>query len=180
MPWTNRMYQLITPFLEEIQEIEYTLGDLRLLRDIDAGVGAQLDGIGDILVVSRDSMTDIEYRIQLRLKIFLNRSSSQPESIIAFIADITNSATVKFYENYPAKIRIEVDGDETLGIFTDIIQMINQLAPAGVGVEVVYINPSLSPFAFGNEGAETTDGDGFYETGYGGAQSAGAFSELAS
>jgi hypothetical protein len=180
MAWSNRMFDLITPFLEEIQEIEYVLGDLRLWRSIDSAIGAQLDGLGDILNVPRAGQTDVEYRFSLKLKVYLNRSSGQPETIIVFIADITDSSVVRLMERYPGKIRLEVNGTNVIPIFPTLVQIVQQLAPAGVGVQVVYINPALSPFAFGNEGAEVTDGDGYYETGYGGAQSAGAFAELAS
>jgi hypothetical protein len=66
-------------------------------------------------------------------------------------------------------------------MFTVLVQTVQQIAPAGVKVQVVYINPALSPFAFGDEGAEVTDGDGLFETGYSpGLQTAGVMSELAS
>lgn len=177
MAWDNRMFKLITPFLEELQDIEYVLSDLRLFRSIDSGVGAQLDGIGDILNVARRTMTDIEYRVQLRLKIFLNTSSGQPEVIIAFIKNLSESTTVKLYEAYPARVILEIDNIPTTITLKEMLQLTQQLAPVGVTIEIKYINPASPAFAFDDEGLEVTDGEGFYETGYGGVQVAGVISE---
>ena len=182
MALTNNMFKLVTVYINQVQEIEYVLGDLRLKRDINAGVGAQLDGLGRILDEARGTLNDVEYRLKLLLKIMINTSSGIPETAIAVIKDLTNSNSVVYTERYPASVSITVDGDETINEFKTIIQRLKAVLPAGVDVEIVYINPALDAFVTGDDGAFPSTGEGFLEKDYSETTfgySAGALAEKA-
>jgi len=191
MAFNNNIFRLIEPFIDEVQVIENTLSDLRLKRSIDAAQGTQLDNIGDILNLVRvvgDS--DAAYRGKLKLEVVLHRSAGEAERIISFVEEITNIVTVtaKLEELAPAKYRLSLLGPAAdilkpplpSKFFKDLRQKVEKITASGVGVDINFQESTLSPFAFGNEGAEVTDGDGFLEEGFDeitGSYTAGAMAE---
>lgn len=183
MALTNRMFQLIEPFINQIQEVELVLDDLRNFRDLDNAEGQQLDGLGEILNEFREGATDTDYRKTLKLKVIINASNGEPEGVIQFVKEITNSTKVIYQEAFPAGVCIIADGDQTLAQFPTIKQQLIQVLPAGVLVKCFnFLDPAFSAFAFEDEGAEVTDGEGFLELGFSeiaGGYTAGALTETA-
>ncbi len=189
MALSNNFIELLRPFIKQAQEIENVLNDLKLFRSINNSEGAQLDSLGDILDVERDTGEgDISYRIRLQLKIVENRSNGEPEVIIDFVKDTTNSNDVEYRAMFPAGVGLTIDGldmavpaDKTL--FGDILQLTQPLLAAGVKLrEIVLINPNLDPFVTGDDGAFASVGEGFLEKGFDevtNGYKAGAFAEKA-
>ena len=131
--------------------------------------------------------TDADYRGALKLEVILHRSNGEAETIISFAEEFTNIATVtaKLKEIFPAKYRLSLLGPQADIIkkgdfFKNLVQAIEKISAAGVGVDVDFQDSAFSTFAFGNEGAEVTDGDGFLEEGFDeitGSYTAGAMAE---
>jgi len=182
MALSNNIFELITPFINQIQELEFVLDDVKNLRGFDTGEGQQLDNLGEIVVQARETgQDDISYRKDLKLKPIINASNGEPEGVINFVKVITNSSKVIYQEAFPAGVVIIANGDETLDEFPTIIQKLIQVLPSGVLVRsFTFLDPAFTPYAFGDEGAEVTDGDGFLELGFSeivGGYTAGALAE---
>lgn len=180
MAVTNKMFDLLDPFIQEIQDIEYALSDLELKRAVSTAEGTQLDRVGDTVGQPRLGAIDSVYRASILLKIILNTASGDPETVIAYLKRITNSSNVLCIETYPAGVLYDVDGDQTLVLGSDLKHVVEKVLPASVKLRIVYINPAYSPFTFGPEGAYTPVGEGFLEEGYSeivGSYTAGALSE---
>jgi len=183
MAFTNRMFQLIEPFLVEVQAAEFMFDELKLLRIIDTSSGAQLDGWGDILDEPRDGLDDINYRIALKAKIAVNFGHGVPEVVIDFVRQITNANNVEYTEAFPAGVRIISDGDAMVSLMDSLVSVVESVLPSGVKLRsLVFNNPAFTPFNHSESGGPSTDGDGFLELGYGeipNGYTAGAYTELA-
>jgi hypothetical protein len=178
MPESNRMFDLITPFIEEVQDIETMLNDLREVRDVDNAEGLQLEGVGDIVDLPRPAgMNDDDYRAALRLKNTLNLSAGQPELLIAFAKDFTGAA-VEYREPWPGYFVFYTNASCD---FTRLRQNLKALAPVGVGFDIIYVNPAVNTFNFADEGGFSSPGYGFLELDYPEAENsytAGCLTEL--
>ena len=65
------------------QQLEYVLKDIYdKTRNLDAAIGAQLDGIGEIIGLRRANLDDEHYRSALRFQILLNNSGGESEFLI--------------------------------------------------------------------------------------------------
>lgn len=88
--------------LEDLFWQEYT-------ETVDTAEGAQLDVIGRIVGQPRNGCTDPVYRMWLRARMLVNRSSGTPEDIIACISAITpGNAIVRVQEVFPAGIVVSL------------------------------------------------------------------------
>lgn len=115
----------------ELQAFEDASFELNSLLDIDLMEGAQLDGIGTIVVEPRQGKSDAAYRIAIRQKIAANAGSGEPESVItAFIVATSPTGAVDYIEDYPAGFIIYGDGSQP----ANLQQTIEAAAPAGVYV----------------------------------------------
>lgn len=61
---------------------------------LNEAVGAQLDGIGEILGETRQNRTDDDYRAFLSVRITINISRGEPETLISVLSAITESTYV--------------------------------------------------------------------------------------
>lgn len=100
--------EMLSSFVQEVQEIEnvlYSLFDERLL---DTAVGAQLDLLGRIVEEPRKSSDDEQYRKFIRGRIAANRSSGTiPEllNLLTIISEIGDEYIIREY--YPASLVAE-------------------------------------------------------------------------
>lgn len=105
---------------DRVQALEDALQQLLRERFLDAAVGKQLDELGEIVGEPRLSRTDRQYRPAIRIRIELNRSGGEPESVISFVRQGFGAEIVDFREIYPAKIEVYARfGDEGAG--TDLV-----------------------------------------------------------
>jgi hypothetical protein len=101
----------LTAYLSEFQVLEDVFKDLYLKRSLDSAEGAQLDGLGQILVLEREGRTDDEYRAALKFQAFLNQSKGEPETLIAALKVFTGATRVAVWELFPAKCYGWYDSD---------------------------------------------------------------------
>lgn len=146
------MCSLVTP----LQELEFVYDDLYTKRWLDSSEGVQLDGIGDIVGLSRQGLNDEEYRNGLRFQISVNMSNGEWETMISVTKELTNATIVRIQEMFPAGIHLFTDG-ATIPI--NLIQLLEQSAPAGVKLTVSTTYLELPQFAYQIETA-TPDPDG--------------------
>lgn len=122
---------------------------MKLILDVDRAQGAQLDRIGDIVVLSRadagllaaqagnldfDVIDDVRYRKYLKYKILENTSNATYKDIISAIKMIWGADKIKYLENEegPASLTVSFPYHYTAG---DVF-ILPPLTAAGVGIHV--------------------------------------------
>ena len=143
------LQNMICAFLEEAQDLEGVFQDLKIFRAVDNAVGEQLNQMADVVGADIDGLNDADARARIRFQIGLNISNGEPETVITFVKEITDSTFVQYFEAWPAKISLFIDGS-TIPI--GLNAMIQGVAPAGVGVDVTTSYGGGTPFAVLPEG----------------------------
>lgn len=118
------------------QELEIVFQQLKYLRAVDKGDGAQLDVVGSLLDLPRGGLDDVNYRQALRLRVIRNICQGDPNSIIEYARRVANATIVEYTEG-EAAINIGHNGD-VLALTVDVVK---DVTPAGVGVTVEFITP---------------------------------------
>jgi hypothetical protein len=91
----------------------------------DDAVGDQLDGLGDIVGQERLGWDDDTYRVFLKARLAINRSSGTAEELIRIFNVLEPDATVVITEYFPAGMTVRLDdaaveyGEEYAGILQD-------------------------------------------------------------
>ena len=137
-------------FVEQIQQLETVFVDLRDDRTIYNAVGANLDAWGRLLNVSRNGLTDEEYRLTLLAQVAVNVSKGTPEDIIRVFQLFTNPDYISYNETYPANIQLTTVGGDPIGDIDDIKAAVKKAAPAGVSIDLFTTAPG-SPYVFNED-----------------------------
>jgi hypothetical protein len=134
---------IIRIFSKQIQEIQDQLAKLYYERSLETAVGAQLDGLGEILVLPRITGEDDEsYRLRLRFRGYSLYYSGTPEQVLAALKGLTEANLIQYLEIFPAAYQMFTDGenfiDNTLlppeeQVSHNIIsKFIHEISPAAV------------------------------------------------
>lgn len=151
-----RILALVQANSEQLQDIEDCVWDLYILRSLQTAFGAQLDGLGQIVGISRMGFSDPVYRLFIYIQIAINNSKGTPDQVIAIMKLITGATNVLYIPYYPAALGLQVNVDldaylASLGLSNSaFLALIQQIIPAGVAL--YYITWYNGPFhAFGFE-----------------------------
>lgn len=152
-PWQFREKPKIEALCQcwdrQFEEIFSCLEQMKLILDVDRAQGAQLDRIGDIVVLSRadagllaaqagnldfDVIDDVRYRKYLKYKILENTSNATYKDIISAIKMIWGADKIKYLENEegPASLTVSFPYHYTAGN----VFILPPLTAAGVGINV--------------------------------------------
>lgn len=144
------------------QALEEVLWDLLRLRNTPLAVGEQLDRLGRIVGERRLGRSDSDYRSGIILRITLNRSSGDPETIIEFLRALSGAETVIFKEVFPASLELFVNED----LDPSVMQRIRSIVPVAVGSIFVATSGGETPFGTQELTLPTPESiDGFGELG---------------
>ena len=155
------LQDLICSLTDECGELDVVYRDLKFLRAVDTAVGEQLSQLAELVGAKIAGMTDGQARAQIRYQIAVNISNGEPETVIDYIKAVTGSSSINYAEVYPAKVSIFFNGG-TIPI--GLVALANQIAPAGVGIELTSSYGDEFPFAVAPEGGiPDLDGLGFGE-----------------
>lgn len=125
----------LTVYLDEVQALEDAAYDVLLKRIFDNASGAQLDALGRIVGEPRRSLDDTSFKIFIRARILINRSTGTAPQILAILA-LLSATTVLFNECFPAAMLLEFtavpDRDVTL-----IATLLRQAKAGGCWLGVV-------------------------------------------
>lgn len=92
---------------KQFNDIEAEQDNLLLLRSVLLGVGAQLDGIGQIVDLARTvGQTDASYRTALLGRTAELSKSGEVEALIVSYKALTSAASVTAADNYPAGVQL--------------------------------------------------------------------------
>lgn len=98
--------------------------------------GLQLDGIGDIVVQSRNGLADADYILQLLAKIALNSASGRINDLLSLVQLLNSgAASVRLIQAYPASFLIYVGSPILNGSTQGAI--VRSATAAGVASEIV-------------------------------------------
>lgn len=175
-----RIEALLRSYLDEVQELEDVIADIRASRDVDTTTGVHLEKIGRKVGQPRVGVDDL-YRVFIRVRIRVNASHGKAKDVIAVAKLATLGRACKFYPLYPASFVIDVL--EPLGATLTplagfIAGLIEEATAAGVGSSLHFSDSEEDEtFAFSSDDDEQADAArGFADNaGLTGGQLIGAF-----
>lgn len=129
----TNLLKLIKCLCDELQELENVNWQLKTQRWLETGEGVQLDEIGIILGLSRNSgESDDSYRDRLRFQIFVNSTSGTPEQLITILAFLTNGTKIGYLERDFAFVQMTTNGLTFPDPANNLNDGMFNLTPAGV------------------------------------------------
>ena len=144
---------LLSIFMQEVQELENQVGLLFEERNVTDAEGAQLDIIGSIVGIDREGRSDTEYRDAIQVQIQVNNTGGQEASIAALLGVLTAATIIDIREVFPAGLDIFINSSE---LSLNTIQSLRKAVAATVSIQFSQTN-ALTPFAFAGDSV----GDGF-------------------
>lgn len=145
-----RLEGLVEALVQDIQNLENTAVQLNTERGLDTAVGEQLDGIGQIVGLERETgQSDDDYRTLIKAKIGINLSQGEPERMIQIYKVLTGADLVLLQELFPGAVAISSEVDPGSQEEVDrLIRIMESMAPAGVRVDFLGIFDADEAFAF--------------------------------
>lgn len=158
MQGATNMELFFDAIVSETQVLETVFFQLLDERHLSVAVGAQLDGIGQILDLTRiDGESDTDYRARLSVRIDELSDSSTIESLISAFIDKTSLVApeeIKLDEIFPATIYMtwlsdEADPEDPV-IDSVLVNEMNALRAGGVRLDIIR-NGLTNNFQFSDE-----------------------------
>lgn len=137
----------------QLNEVRQYFEDLRDKRGIDTAVGKQLDGVGDIVVLSRLEagelacinesayvLDDEDYRAYLKFKVLKNTNACTYYDLIKGLAMLWNMSPIYYHEDpaFPATIILTMPTMRPGGGLIEVGK-VPTIRPAGVQVQFQYL-----------------------------------------
>lgn len=146
-----------TAFIQQIQDLEdaiFSLDEGRQLYDgsVYPSVGAQLDGIGQIVGISRNGLDDSEYLVFILGKIASNFSDTTVDTMVSIAQTFFQPSQMVLHEFYPAEVDYEMAGiaiDPRL--FNVIFPLLQKSLGAGVKLGFVTTYDPTNAFVIGDD-----------------------------
>lgn len=150
---------VISLFAGKMQELEDAIDYYQNHRWIDNAEGFQLDLLGELIGQNREGFDDATYRIFLYIKIQINSSHGNGDSIMKIFRAITG-ATNTFYNNLGGgHVEIQGNGSNPFSSTQKLIDQISRILIAGVELSSIGITTDTPFEFFGGSGL------GFYDPG---------------
>lgn len=150
---------LIEIHLKEIQEIEYACQDVLRQKDIEYATGVQLDGIGELVGVTRShNQSDLNFRKTIKLKIMVNSSEGTYPEVYEILKFALETNNVEIIPEYPAGFLFIADVPIPQN---SVLEMVKDAIPITVKMATIAKHSTNPAFCFfGGTGA------GFGSVGY--------------
>lgn len=146
----SRIGGLIEAAVTGKQVLEDVTVQLNTERAVETAVGAQLDGIGEIVgAVRAAGQSDADFRIVVRARIVQNLSKGTPEEVIEAAKFILSTEVVWFAEVYPAAVDIFTETDLDPDVADQIREQLEGFLPAGVSLDIFGVLPPADVLRFG-------------------------------
>lgn len=156
----ERIAALIEAFAVEIDQLREVFADIIASRDIDTAIGAQLDGIGDIVCLTRAEavakygieMTDDIYRLFLKYQMLRNTNQCTLSDLYTACKLLYGAQVISYREDKsPATFRLSIGAE----LSSQTIDLLNSagaaIKPAGVAAELSYYAMDFFGFQDTNE-----------------------------
>lgn len=125
--WKNspNLNALVSASMVQANKMELAVFEVRDLMNLNTATGTQLDTIGKVWGVYRETSNDDAYRLAIKEK--KSRTfSGEPEAIIEILLANYGATSVEYSPEYPAKYRLVSDGYLSQ-------EVLNNISAAGVG-----------------------------------------------
>lgn len=143
---------LIRAFAEELEEIGEVLKELETLRSLKSAEGRQLDGIGEIVVLTRaqsaeyagslrfDVLDDYRYRIFLMYKAMRNANTCTFPELVEVCRLLYNAKLIYYreYDEHPAHFHLMVGADFDEWMLKMLEDTRLTIKPGGVSVKLQF------------------------------------------
>lgn len=129
---------LLTAAGAQVQALEQAFYDLLVLRQIDTGIGQQLDDIGAIVGQPRNSVSDADYRRYLAARVAVSNSEGRISDVIRVARSVLSDAslTLTVQSSFPAEILVKVANGAVSTALADILIEFLRDVPLG-GVRLI-------------------------------------------
>lgn len=166
-----RFLALLGTYAKQIQALEDALWKLYVGSMLGDAVDALLDQLGALVLQVRDNRSDDVYRLWIRAKALVLRSSGRPEELLAIARMVLPpSVRVLLVEQYPAAMMIRLEGPTLYG--KEIAALLLLAKAIGVRLLVTY-SSSDAPFRYPASGVSESDSPAGYGAGVYAAVSGG-------
>jgi len=164
---SNDLELLARSYVDELQALDAAATALLTDTSLDAAVGVQLDGLGQIIGLERNGLDDDRYRALLRAQIRVNTAGGtipQLNEIIRLVTGTTAAnAAFTLVESFPADFKIDFVPILDVGVGAIAADAMYQAKAAGVhGVFEYYETAPV--FAFDGAGGSRFDGGWYIKT----------------
>lgn len=145
--------QLVRVLAKQAQAIEDACWPI-LNESVDNAEGVQLDGLGRIVGQEREGRPDDVFRVWIKARVQLNRSSGTPEQILSIFAALLagRGAQLQNVELFPAAFSLKVLGtalDLGKAEPTSLLAVLRAAKVGGVRALLEYqITPPAQTFSF--------------------------------
>lgn len=129
-----RMVATVRALVAPLQEVEAALFALLTIAAIDSSSGVQLDLLGRVVGQERGSLDDASYRVWLKARQRVNRSSGTIPELLAIVRAVAPAVTrVEAIEGYPAGLTVRAFG-APLPLGEEVGALVRSAKVAGVRV----------------------------------------------
>lgn len=145
--------KLLSSYVAETQELENALFELGDAFWVNTAVGAQLDGIGEIVGIARDGADDTTYRIRIKARVLINLSSGTPNEILTLVRALlpAGASDPSYTPYYPAAFAISVTGLTPTEV-AEIAAAVIETTPVGVRSNFMYsLDTDSNTFQFSSD-----------------------------
>lgn len=168
---TNAISDLISIIMVPLQEVQDVFQQLLTECDVNTGVGAQLDVIGNLvggrIRGQRKGLSDDVYRTNIRAMVSVNKSGATINELLAIarLVILDDTVDLEFDNHGSAAYTMILVGDVDLQLATTVAAFLQRATAAGVRASVQYgISPPAEWFRFdigpGFDVGKLTDGIG--------------------
>lgn len=151
----TNLQKLIKALMGQAQVLNTQQQLLLMDRFLNKAYGAQLDGLGQILGLTRiPGQSDDSYQEDLQFQIFINQSNGTPEEIMKILTFLTNASEVWYFEDWPAGYQLATNGLDAVSApakASDLIAAFQAVSPAGVLFIVLIATYGVNPFVFSSD-----------------------------
>lgn len=138
----------ISGFVEQTQDDENMFQEFFAERYLATAIGAQLDGLGQIIGVNRGSLNDADYRARLYLKIAQNFSEGAIENLIWIYKELMDADSIILSEIFPAEFSMMAINPNPITDLTTVYNSIILAKAAGIGISFLGYTNGEPFFAF--------------------------------
>lgn len=143
---------LVDSFVSPVQILEDEIYKTYTERWILTSQGEQVDGIGKIVGELRLGRNDIDYKLGIITRIYMNTAAGEPDTIISIIDQILKPDLIDYAELYPANYQLYLQSISQLSF--DVRAVLDSVNPAGVGQPIITYSQTSTPFVFSEIGSE--------------------------
>lgn len=141
---STKLKELFSAILSPLQTTEDDLIDLSTNRWPDSAEGEQLDNLGAIVGQPREGKIDPIYRLWIKARIYVNRSTGVPSDTLNILALVVDPDTeYHLIEQPPAGYLVELWNVNPVN-YPSIFDLLLEVKPAGVRLHSTYSDQPLT------------------------------------